>query len=457
MDESHRVTFAGWDARKRGVDEMEVNLGGLRDKLADLRGEASERAREKEKVKPTVRGAPPKKDPANPAVGKWAIVTLIDDAEKAREALAPLLKHREPWLWQPPEGGSPGLLSFSKPATQSVDRWIKRLREASAFKPPYYLLLVGGPDRIPFEVQHAFDLAFATGRIDVSDTPGGPFSWNAVRAYAEKVVRYETGKIPVDPRALLYSFATDGATQESHATLSAPLAAHLGEAKVARLFGADATTANLCNALRGRSPAVVVTTSHGIEFPCDPLEWGALTDSLFATSASAVPFGASVAGQAPRLAAGAIVFAFACFSAGVPRVSAHQKLVEQVDEVISGAPFTAPLPRAWLGKPEGPVAFAGHVDRATSHSFRTTKRGEDADPFFHFADWLLEGEGTLGQAMSTFHERAGDAATDLANILSIARSGEAKRSPASVVEAWVRFHDYAGYILLGDPAIRAAL
>jgi hypothetical protein len=433
---------------------MEVDLNRVPDRLNALRGEARARANEDEIVKPRVRGAPPATDPMNPAIGKWAVVALQEDADKAREAMAPLLQHREKWLWKPP-GGAPGVLAFSKPATPNVERWIKRLREAAGGKPPYYLLLVGGPDRIPFEVQHALDRGFATGRLDVSEMAGGPLSWDAVRAYAEKVVRYETGGMPVDRRALLYSFATDEATQESHEVLSMPLAEHLGEQAAARLFGADATTERLCEALRKSSPAVVVTTSHGLELPADPALWGALTDSSFGTSKSPVPFSAGLARE--RLGAGAIVLAFACFSAGVPGVSAHRTLMEEADIPIPGAPFTSPLPRVWLGRPDGPVAFAGHVDRATSHSFRAAKRGEDADPFFHFADWLLTGKGTLGQAMSTFHERAGEAAGDLASILSVARTGAARRSPAAVIDAWVRFHDYEGYIVLGDPAIRAAV
>ena len=66
---------------------------------------------------------------------------------------------------------------------------------------PYYLLLVGGPDRFPFEFQYELDLYRATGRLDVSDTPGGPFSWDACRRYAEKVVAYEGGKINLTAEA----------------------------------------------------------------------------------------------------------------------------------------------------------------------------------------------------------------------------------------------------------------
>lgn len=453
--ESRRIAFAGWDAREGRASDMEIDLDHVGQRLAALRGEAKARNVE---VQPKYRAPPPARDPKDPAVGKWAIVTLREDAEKAREALAPLLQRRESqgFLWRPPEG-APGVIEIARPPKPSVDLWVKRLRQVTGFEPPHYLLFIGGPDRVPFEVQHAVDMVFATGRLDVSDTPDGPFSWEACRAYAEKVVRYEERAMKVEPRALLYSFSTDEATRDAHENLSMPLAAHLGESRVSRLFGAEATTARLCEALRKSSPAVVITTSHGIEFPAEQGLWGALTDSSFGASASPVPFSAGEVAKGERMGAGAIVLAFACFSAGVPAVSAHRKLVDEVDGVIPGAPFTAALPRAWLGRPDGPVAFAGHVDRATSNSYQAAMQGPNAAPFFDFADWLLGSQGTLGQALSTFHDRAAQAAADLASVLSVARSGAAKRTPRMVADAWVRFHDYEGYVLLGDPAIRAAV
>jgi len=192
-----------------------------------------------------------------------------------------------------------------------------------------------------------------------------------------------------------------------------------------------------------------VTVSHGLEMPEDPALWGALSDSTFVGGTGGLAFSASAVRPGP-FAPGAVFLAFACFSAGVPRQSAHRLLTGEGDGDLPFAPCTAPLARALLAHPDGPVAFVGHVDRTTSGSFESNgSNGPEA--FCDFASWTLADTGTLGQAMSTFQDRARSAARRLADLLSPAM--RRARSPDALVDAWVRYHDATGYVLLGDPAL----
>ena len=49
---------------------------------------------------------------------------------------------------------------------------------------PYYLLLAGSPDQVPFEVQYQLGVSYAVGRLDLGDA-------EACAAYAASVVAAE--------------------------------------------------------------------------------------------------------------------------------------------------------------------------------------------------------------------------------------------------------------------------
>jgi hypothetical protein len=90
---------------------------------------------------------------------------------------------------------------------------------------PYYLLLVGGPDAIPFDFQYTLDIDYAVGRL-CFDTA------EEYHCYADSVVAYETAAAVPNAREVVY-WATrhdgpgqdrDPATQLSADWLVTPLA-----------------------------------------------------------------------------------------------------------------------------------------------------------------------------------------------------------------------------------------
>lgn len=454
MADPRRLSFAGWSLGAARPAQVEIDPDAVQQRLAGLDPKQIVRPglprRDDVFLRP-----PPSESPEDPLIGRWAAVALHEDFDRARQALAPLLALRASQgiaLREVPGlPGAPGLVSMRRPAGTKIDAWWDSLREATGGKPPHYVLLVGGPRRFPFEVQAAFEQEIVTGRIDFGD------AWEQYRAWAEKLARYERGQMPVDRRALLYSFATDEATAQSHEELMSPLAARFRDPML--LFDRDARTARLCEALASSRPALVITASHGIECfdaPDEPDLWGALTDEGF-VGATGTPLDAACVRGRDAFAPGAVVVSFACFSAGAPAESAHCALSEKVERAIPGGPFTSPLSQALLAHPEGPVAFVGHVDRATSESFKS--RGATSGPaaFLDFVQWWMGRErGTLGQAMSGFRDAAASASQRAADVLARARKRPELITGNAATDALVRYYDATGYILLGDPVTRLA-
>lgn len=409
---------------------------------------------------PEYLGPPPDEDPEEPTIGKWAVVVIEEDRDAAAEALSALIAWRreQGYLW------GDGIIAVSPSASGTVESWWRRFARAVDADPPHYLMLVGGPDRFPFEFQFDLDLHRATGRLDVSDTPGGPFSWAACRRYAQKGVAYERGEIGLEAKPLFYSLQNDGSTRVSHEYLVLELAKTI-PGGVSTLYGDDATVGNLMAALAAApAPKLVFTASHGVEFPIDPARWGALTDTSFHGRAADAVVSAQIALEAERFGYGSIIFAFACFSAGVPERSMLAFLAGERDAAVAMGARVAPLPRQLLGHPQGPVAFVGHVDRVTSVAFQSSFGMAGITPYRHFASWLRHHDdspgqhhATVGRALGTMREDARRVGAQVAAALEqAAQSAGDKMSIKEAGRRWIGFHDYRGFILLGDPALTPA-
>ena len=173
---------------------------------------------------------------------------------------------------------------------------------------------------------------------------------------------------------------------------------------------------------------------------------------------------ALLAGQAERFGHGSIIFAFACFSAGVPRGSVAYFLAGENEAPIEMVTQVAPLPRQLLGHPQGPVAFVGHVDRVSSLAFGSSFGMAGITPYHHFMSWLSRRKSpqgrpvaTVGRALGTMREDARRVGSQIASALEqaeqAAQAAGQKATLKGAAEKWIVFHDYRGFILLGDPAL----
>lgn len=427
-------------------------------------------------------------DPNDLAQAGWGVIFAQEDAAQTpvlREALAPLLDLRREQsgdLYRDETVSS----DFLYRPGESMNVWRSRNGGAPGAvdprKLPYYLLIIGDPQRIPFDFQYQLDVAHAVGRIHF-DTP------DEYHSYAASVAASED---PARPLALARSAAFfaarnqfDLATQLSARHLVSPLAdamsQQLPEWQVQRWLEQDATKAQLHRLLGGDStPAFLFSAGHGMGFTFSPGgnprqrgEQGALICSDWP--------GAGPVQDAMRLSAddvpddarllGLIAFFFACYGAGTPQYdefairTRQQELLdrgqpvtglEQHDRIpIAPRPFVARLPQRLLGHPNGgALAVVGHVDRAWGSSFIW----EGAQQLATFESGLtrLLGGARLGVAVEDFNNRYAELSTQLTERVQAIKFREIV-PPEELAGLWTANNDARSYVILGDPAVKLAV
>lgn len=330
---------------------------------------------------------------------------------------------------------------------------------------PYYLLVVGHPDEIPFSFHYQLDVAYAVGRV-CFDTPG------EYAAYARAVVAAEAGTDQeAPPRITLFGPTNrdDPATQLSTDQLVVPLAdeleRHDPEWTVTTHVGTAATKVKLLDVLtQGVGQDVIFTGGHGVGFPLGDArqesnngalvcqEWPgpnvwkeALTDDFYVSGADI---------DDVSLVHASIVFSFACFSAGTPRMDDFTRRAFSDPVDIAARPFVARLPMRLLAHESGGVlAFVGHVDRAWGCSFQWAGQ-QQLEVFRSALIKLLDGY-PVGAAMEYFNQRYAELSTDLTSELDEIRNLGKLADDFDLAAMWTANNDARNYTIVGDPAVRA--
>jgi hypothetical protein len=334
---------------------------------------------------------------------------------------------------------------------------------------PYYLLLVGDPERIPFRFQYQLDVQYAVGRL-YFDT------LDAYAAYARSVVIAEGGTVQLARRAVFFGVQSpdDPATQLSTRELVEPLTRELRENRrvagwqIDSVPGPEARKARLTQLLGGAdTPALLFTASHGLEFdaidPRQVRDQGALLCSDWpgprAWSYRAIPpefyFGGDdVPADANLL--GTMAFHFACFGAGTPRLDdfPHERGFQAA---IAPHAFVANLPQRLLGHPRGgALAVIGHVERAWTFSFNDAQGARQIETFSSALRRLMIGGAPVGFALEFFNDRYAELAAGLTEDLENARFGQ-HIDDLTLAIKWTEHNDARSYVVLGDPAVRLPL
>ena len=108
-------------------------------------------------------GLPLDVDPTDVSRAGWGVVFAADTPDPVRAALEPLIAHRRTQV------DPKRLKTLDYKPQEAMTDWLKRHGAYSGgvapTKVPYYLLLVGGPESIPFEFQYLLDVEYAVGRL----------------------------------------------------------------------------------------------------------------------------------------------------------------------------------------------------------------------------------------------------------------------------------------------------
>ena len=411
-------------------------------------------------------GTPFNVDPANVTQAGWSVVLSTGEADDVKASLEPLIEHRRGAI-----GDARTKVLDHRPG-EGWSEWLARHGTAPGnvepTKVPYYVLLIGSPERIPFSFQYLLDTEYAVGRLDFDDADG-------YRRYVAGLLDYEKAGVAPHDRAATF-FGTrhpfDAATQLSADSLMAPLVAgfqpggRFGPAvsayRIDPVLEADATKDRLGEILCGSGasgrPALLFSASHGMGgwpsgHPEQRERHGALLcqdwPGLGRISATDYFAGSDVPADAHLH--GLVAFFFACYGAGTPRQDSFAHAPGQPPPELTPEPFVGALPKRLLSHPQGgALAVVGHVDRAWGYSFVS---GGEAQllPFQNALGRILTGE-PVGHAMKDFHEKYAALSASLATLLEDIGFGDRTIPDGDLARIWTERNDAQSYVVLGDPA-----
>ena len=422
-------------------------------------------------------------DPLEPPVGRaaafhvdaedlrqagWGVVWGPGVGVEVREALAPLLELRRS---QAGELFREVELREGETYLQFLARFGAAVNPIDPKKMPYYLLLVGDPSQVPFEFQYQLDVGHAVGRLSFA-------SAEEYGRYAAGVRAVEDGTVsrPLTLGVFSVQNGDDPATLSAGRDLTGPLSQALaGDQTVWQVdacLGSAASKTELKKRLGGDStPALLLTCSHGLMFRCDdplqPTDQGALLCAEWPGTnqwKERIPPDFYLASRDvldEGDLAGLISFHFACFSAGTPELDSFSRVSRRKIPRRAPVDTIAPLARRLLGKPGGTaLAVVGHVDQVFEASYLWPGVGRQLETFDSAFRALMAGQ-RLGHALESFALRYATIATILTGQLERWRLHPESR-PAGVTDTlgraflWLAHNDARGYLLLGDPAVRAA-
>lgn len=403
-------------------------------------------------------------DPARLDLSGWGVIFHHGVEPAVREALAPLLEHRRAQASARDE-------RFYRELVYRPGETVRKFLERHDVGPgpvdpeklPYYLLLVGGPEEIPYEFQFELDVQYAVGRVTF-DCP------EDYARYAESLLRHELRTPAEEPRVTFFGAAHRGdpATERSLDDLVRRVAGRLEKdrgGRVGLVAAEEATKERLSRLLGGdERPDVLFTSTHGLAYSRDDERQRELQGALVTSDWPGPANGdgpraplpehyfaaADVAGDA-RLA-GMICFLYGCYSAGTPRLESFSRRYFREPLVQAAGDFVARLAQRLLAHERGgALAVVGHVDQTWSSSFLWRRAGAQTQTFESALKEIVDGH-PVGLAMEVFGSRYAELATTL-----LATVDREKGDELALAQLWTSHHDARNFVVLGDPAVRLRL
>lgn len=396
----------------------------------------------------------------------WGVIFAEQDPA-IREALAPLLDRRREQANERRDGLYQELTVCPKESkTSFLARQGISPGPADPAKLPYYLLLVGDPEAIPFEFQYQLDVQYAVGRIHFDQVED-------YARYARTVVAAESGRVSRPSTAVFFGPRNpgDAATERSSDHLVAALSTRMGDLfpawSVQAALGEHATKARLKACLEGEDrPALLFTAGHGLCFRAGSSRQRDLQGSLVCQDWPGPEhdleenhyFAAGDVTDQARLS-GMITFHFSCYGAGTPNRDDFPDPVTGYRPIAPRA-FLSRLAQRLLSHPGGgALAVIAHVDRAWGWSFGGPEDTQHTlRPVFESTLQRLLSGYPVGFATEYFNSCYAELASDLDDELrrpSTRRNRD--RRKRRIAQLWTNRNDARSYAVLGDPAVRLAV
>lgn len=405
-------------------------------------------------------------DPKHLDQSGWGIVFPQDSDPSIREALAPLLELRSSQagerfrVFAGTDGFRPGETKGSFLARHRMGPG-----PADPDKVPYYLLICGGPDSVPFSFQCELDVQYAVGRIHF-ETPGD------YKNYARSVIAAETGRARRASGGALFCVAND--QDPSTALLRAQLMDPLLEGLQSRGRGwqfetserGAATKLRLAELLGGeRTPTLLLASGHGMRFPLGYPRMEAAQGALLCddwpgfkpwSTGLAVPpdcyFSADDLDSGADLT-GMVAFFFASFAAGTPEHDVPELTPSGGGAAFAQKPFVGGLATRMLCNPGGgALAVAAPIGRALSYSIGWKGNSGQSAAFESAILRLIDGH-PIGSALEYLNDRYAELSTVASDELEEIAFGR-RVDPTHLVGLWAATHDAGSFGIVGDPAVR---
>jgi hypothetical protein len=321
-------------------------------------------------------------------------------------------------------------------------------------KLPKYLLILGGPDEVPWRLQFQLNSKRCVGRLPLIGADLDNYichlqcGWKKSEAQIASPVVWAT------------DFGYPDITELMHNVVAKPVyAAFSGNprigAKAVLLEGAAATRQNLTAALIKNCPAIVVSTSHGMIGPLDdPVQAAARLGALVDQNRQALDADQLVHDWSPD---GAIWYAHACCSAGTQGgarfkglVSTDSDLGKSLHLLSKIGPAIAPLPMRLLAAKHPARAFIGHVEPTFDWTLRNAQTGQlFTGPIRQTLYNQLLQPNSVGYAMQTLLGPLASINSSYINLMGDYKNTDAEA--AQLLNYALRGLDLEATVLLGDP------
>ncbi len=315
---------------------------------------------------------------------------------------------------------------------------------------PFYLLIVGSPQLVGWEVQFALNRNHRVGRLDLP-AEGLDNYVNALRS--------NWAGCNLDPGAVtIWSTKVDAITTKMQRLVADFLAGEFAkdpEITVHRHASDDATNARLLQTLKDFRPSVVVTSSHGRTAPLDdPISMRATLGNPVDANLATL----DVDELASWTPSGAVWYSQACCSAGSNQGTSYAGLftpdstAAKVTDAVGllGAQI-APMPARLLSTQSPLRAFVGHVEPTFDWTLLLPENGAPLTmPLVRAISRNLFSRDTIGNSFASYYAGVGELYARLVESrkdVDKMKSGAAERSAYYKLTAI----DRQSLVILGDP------